>query len=760
MSIHILGIRHHGPGSARNVKTFLEQLQPDIVLVEGPPEGDDLLRWAQHSELKPPVAILAFRPDKPAQAVFYPFAEFSPEWQAIQYGATHSVPVRFMDLPLVYRFAWESEQLPPAEGLESAGSAPVEEERTDALYDHRDPLRHLAEAAGFNDGERWWDQMFEQRVNNEGIFEAVGEAMRSLRQVLPEKESRSERLREAHMRKVIRQAEKDGHQKIAVVCGAWHAPALETMPKQKDDDALLKGLAKVKVETTWIPWTYDRLSFASGYGAGILSPGWYHHVWNFPNDDGTQWLTNVARLFRGRDMDTSVAHIIEAVRLAESLASLRGRSKAGLDELNEAALAVLCGGEPVLLELIRGALIVSDTIGTVPSAIPKPPLLQDVEKTQKRLRMPAEAGIKELLLDLRESLHLERSIFLHRLLLLDITWGHPQHVRGKGTFKEQWQLKWEPEYSIRIIEKGNWGNTLEEAATQYVAHEAGAAATLSVVSGLLEKVIPAALAGATEALIARIDGLAAATGDVLQLLEVLPALATASRYGNVRQTDQEMLLGILQSMIARVCVSLPPACVSIDEDAAATITVHLHQLSDTIALLDIPEQRQAWNETLQRIADHSQTAPLVSGYSTRLLADAKVIDGEALEARFVRALSRAEHPAVAASWIEGFLKGSGSLLILDNRLWSLVNHWVRDLQEPDFVALLPLMRRTFSQFSHAERRKIGERARQEDGGTAPAEVLDTSSLDAARGQQGLPVVLQLLGLQRTSKATDEPALLP
>jgi hypothetical protein len=759
MSIHILGIRHHGPGSARNVKTFLEQLQPDIVLVEGPPEGDDLLRWSQHSELKPPVAILAFRPDKPAQAVFYPFAEFSPEWQAMQHGATRNVPVRFMDLPLVYRFAFESEHA-PAQGLESAGSGPVAEEDIDARLDYRDPLRHLAEAAGFSDGERWWDQMFEQRVNNDDIFEAVGEAMRSLRQMLPEKEDRTERLREAYMRKVIRQAEKDGHQKIAVICGAWHAPALETMPKQKDDEALLKGLAKVKVETTWIPWTYDRLSFASGYGAGILSPGWYHHIWNFPNDDGTQWMTNVARLFRSRDMDTSVAHIIEAVRLAESLASLRGRSKAGLDEMNEAALAVLCGGEPVLLALIHEALIVSDTIGTVPSAIPKPPLLQDVEKTQKRLRMPAEAGIKELLLDLRESLHLERSIFLHRLLLLDITWGHPQHVRGKGTFKEQWQLKWEPEYSIRIIEKGNLGNTLEEAATHYVIREAGTAVTLGVVSGLLEKVIPAALAGATEALIARIDGLAAATGDVLQLLEVLPALATVSRYGNVRQTDQEMLLGILQSMMARVCVSLPPACVSIDDDAAATITVHLHQLNDTIALLDIPEQKQAWNETLQRIADHGQTAPLVSGYSTRLLADARVIDGEELEARFARALSRAGNPAVAASWIEGFLKGSGSLLILDSRLWGLVNHWVRDLQETDFVALLPLMRRTFSQFSHAERRKIGEKARQDDAGIAPGEELDTTTLDPVRAWTGLPVVLQLLGLQQTGSITDESALQP
>ena len=65
MATHILGIRHHGPGSARNVKAFLEKLQPDIVLVEGPPEGDAMLQYINHPRLKPPVAILCYQPDAP-----------------------------------------------------------------------------------------------------------------------------------------------------------------------------------------------------------------------------------------------------------------------------------------------------------------------------------------------------------------------------------------------------------------------------------------------------------------------------------------------------------------------------------------------------------------------------------------------------------------------------------------------------------------------------------------------------------------------
>lgn len=751
MSIHVLGIRHHGPGSARNVKAFLEQARPDIILVEGPPEGDELLRWSAHSELKPPVAILAYRPDEPQRAVFYPFAVFSPEWQAIHFGAQNNVPVRFMDLPLIHKFALEKEEETGKD--DNISSAALHNSETSAEA-YRDPLRYLAEAAGFDDGERWWEHMFEHRTNNDSVFEAVHEAMQTLRAEIPERDSHIEKLREAYMRKIIRQAEKDGYGNIAVICGAWHAPVLVNMPKQKDDNDLLKGLAKVKVETTWIPWTYNRLTFASGYGAGIQSPGWYEHVWQHPNDDGTLWMAKVAKLFRSREMDTSTAHIIEAVRLAESITALRQLSKAGLDELNEATLAVLCNGEEILLRLIHDALIVSDTIGHVPHEVPKPPLLQDIEKTQKRLRVPAEAGIKELMLDLRETMQLERSVFFHRLLLIDISWAHIMQVSGKGTFKEQWQLKWEPEYSIRIIEKGNWGNTLEEAAANYVAHQAGEAGSLQAVCSLLEKTLPADLPKAVESLITRINNLAAATSDVVQLLEALPSLVSVSRYGNVRQTDQAMVLDIVNSMIARVFVSLPAACVGIDEEAAAKITEHVYQLNGSIALLNQEDQRQEWHATLRTICNHLHTAPAVAGYCTRVLCDAKVFEGEVLTSRFHFALSRSGNTSDAASWLEGFLKGSGTILLIDNRLWSLVDQWVKNLNEEDFIALLPLMRRTFSQFSHAERRKIGEKAKKGDASLPAAELVSDEHIDRERAMKAIPVVAALLGIERKIK-TDQ-----
>ena len=94
MSVHLFGVRHHGPGCARSLAEALAALAPDCILVEGPPEADALARFAGHADLVPPVALLLYAPADPQRAVFYPFAEFSPEWQALRYASEHGIDLR------------------------------------------------------------------------------------------------------------------------------------------------------------------------------------------------------------------------------------------------------------------------------------------------------------------------------------------------------------------------------------------------------------------------------------------------------------------------------------------------------------------------------------------------------------------------------------------------------------------------------------------------------------------------------------------
>ena len=105
MPVHVLGVRHHGPGSARSVAAALEELEPDAVVIEGAPELDAVAALAADPQMVPPVAGLVYALDSPSQAAFYPLASFSPEWVALGWALERGVPVRFADLPQANAFA-------------------------------------------------------------------------------------------------------------------------------------------------------------------------------------------------------------------------------------------------------------------------------------------------------------------------------------------------------------------------------------------------------------------------------------------------------------------------------------------------------------------------------------------------------------------------------------------------------------------------------------------------------------------------------
>ncbi|MFZ4632898.1 MAG: DUF5682 family protein, partial [Saprospiraceae bacterium] len=525
--ITILGIRHHGVGSAHQLRRRLQQIKPDIVLVEGPAEADSLLHLVGDARLQPPVALLCYDEARPSRSTFYPFTVFSPEWQAIQYANDQRIPVRMMDLPQAIRWAMDDEPEVPA--------------ADDDPDKPRDPLSYFARIAGFTDSEMWWEQQFEQafgRHTPEDHFEAVMLVMDTLRTSgVPSAFDAENTLREAWMAQTIRKAQREMYQNIVVVCGAWHAPALLKLEStEKDHEKLLKKLPKTRIKTgmTWIPWTNSRLSYLSGYGAGIYSPGWYGHLWENPEDQGERWLSKVARLFRDKKMDISTAHVIEAARLAVSLAGLREHSRPGLQEMNEATTTVMCMGDTILLDLVRRELIVGNQIGQVPADLPKLPLQADVEEQARKLRIPQTDFEKEWKLDLRNELDINRSIFFARLNILGVHWANQEHYQGKGTFREVWRVKWTPEMLVVLIERGIWGNTLDEAAGRFLSDEANNNTAVDQLAGMIAKAIPAALYAALEVILEKMQSAAALSADIAEMMRAILPLADLGRYGNVR----------------------------------------------------------------------------------------------------------------------------------------------------------------------------------------------------------------------------------
>ncbi|MFD7741161.1 DUF5682 family protein [Streptomyces sp. MJM8645] len=784
--VALLGIRHHGPGSARAVAAALERWRPDAVLIEGPPEADGIVHLAAGNGLVPPVALLAHAVDDPARAAFWPYAEFSPEWVAIRYGVERELPVRFIDLPAGYGLG------PAAEAAE-AGEAGEPGEPAGPVAD---PLALLAEAAGYDDPERWWEDVVEHRAPGAGgaddpdglaPFAAVAEAMAALR-AEGLGESRRDELREAYMRQQIRAARRAGHRRIAVVCGAFHVPALAVLPTVAHDRALLAALPrKVRTDITWVPWTHRRLSQATGYGAGVQSPGWYHHLFGTEGDPVPRWLARAAELLRAEDHPVSSAHVIEAVRLARTLAVLRGRPLAGLTETLDAVRAVLCEGSDVALELVRDRLVVGDALGEVPDAAPAVPLQRDLTRWQRTLRLKPEAAPKDLDLDLRKDTDAARSRLLHRLRLLGVDWGVPARsaVNSTGTFRESWRLCWQPEFAVRIAEAAQWGTTVEEAATGKAVGTARAAAELAELTGLVETCLLAGLAGALPAVMRVLADCAALDTDVAHLAGALPALVRALRYGDVRGTDHGALGEVATGLADRICVGLPPACVGLDAEGAAAMRGRLDEVHGAIGLLgpaarpepDAPEGPDApdgsagpdapaaspgpdgsealadrWAAALRSLARREPAggpatgAPgLLRGRAVRLLLDDGRLDSEEAAGRLRLVLSTANAPADAAGWIEGFLTGGGALLLHDPRLLALLDEWLTGVPGEVFTDVLPLLRRTFAGLEAGVRSTIGGRVAAGPLGEAPAALTPGGTLDRARADAAVPVVALLLG---------------
>ncbi|MCH2043352.1 MAG: DUF5682 family protein, partial [Saprospiraceae bacterium] len=389
----------------------------------------------------------------------------------------------------------------------------------------------------------------------------------------------------------------------------------------------------------------------------------------------------------------------------------------GITVLYEAVQTIFTGGDTAQLRLIEKKLIVGQRMGDVPDTVPMIPLQKDIDKQAKSLRIPKKTEAYWLKankerrkggLDLRKEHDRKQSHFLHRLNLLGITWGEEGQDTGRelGTMNEYWKIAWKPEFVLDIIEAGMWGNTLEEASVCLALNSAKHTQNLAELTELLDKVLKSDISKAIHFLISQLRKLAAVTQDIALLMGAIPSLVNILRYGDVRGTDLDTIEPILNELVPRICVSLPSTCSAVDEDAAKVIFKQLLNTQRALALYNNRLLLTVWYDTLQQVSQSPQANTLLRGLANRILWDAQEVNAEDMEQRMYLALSSTQDLLKIAQWIEGFLHGSGLLLIHNHKLWRLLDQWVSQLSAESFQMLLPILRRTFAQFAIPEREKM------------------------------------------------------
>lgn len=690
--VRLFGVRHHGPGSAWALETALAAFKPEKVLVEWPHDAASAMEGIFDPELVAPAAALIRATDGSGRAAFLPFAEFSPEWRALKWAAANGASAEAIDLPFGVRTAMEEDA--------SGGG---------------DPLGRLARAAGMEDGEAWWDRF----VEGAGApFEAVAEAMRALREDEAALGAR-EAAREWWMRRSLRSAAAEGG-RIAAVVGAWHVPALERWREDEPDAVLPAG---TPVACGWVPWSWERLRGGSGYGAGVRSPAWYALAWETrkkgagrTRERAARWLSKTAAALRSAGHDVSAAATVEAVRLAEEISALREEPQARLEILEEAARAVMTGGDGAVLARLDRELHAPHVVGRVPARLFAGSLEADLEAQCARWRLSKDAAEAEMSLDLRKDLDLGRSFLLHRLSMIGVAWGKGMGGGGKGTFKEAWRLRWTPEASCALAEASPSGTTIEEAAGAKGFSDLETAEDLAAACRVVENAMKAGLHGVLSAAADAAGRISAGTEGVADLAAALVPIVEAAKWGGVRGWKGTDLADLAFVLCARAAARLPAEAAGLADDACADLGAaaeagfHAAEELDSARIASGGAAAE-WIEALILVEGSEGAGAGMRGLSCRMLLDRGALMPGFAADRLRAALSPAYGAARGAAWLEGFLRGSAVVLLNDPPLLSAVRSWISGMEEDDFVAVLPLLRRAFSKVPEGERRSMSRASR-------------------------------------------------
>jgi hypothetical protein len=706
VGLRVYGVRHHGPGSARALARALAAQDPDHVVIEGPPEATAALASAADPALVPPVALSVRRKDEPTRGLVVPFAAWSPEWVAIRWALDRGATVVFADRATAARLA----------------------DPTSVAPDDEAALWQLADLGGAADIADWWDRHVEEVDGGPEIFDAVLDVMREARDGRPT-EPATER-REAALRLAARAARRVAERGVAVVCGAWHAPAVLREVPVGVDKAALAADDRAKMEVAWVPWSHRRLA-ADAYAAAQAAPGWAQCCFDAGLDAPVTYATRWVTAARAAGAEVGAAPTLDLIGIARGLATLRGRPRPSRVDLDDAAEAVLGSS---LAARIGDAVRVDDRLGSVPEP-ERTPLFRDVERALREVRLSRDAGHVEI--DLRDEIGARRSVVLHRLCALGLPFATEVEASSQGTFRERWRLAWSLDCDAVLAARSPWGDRVEAVAEGRLVDQARLDGRMDERCDALDRALRADLPVAADVLAGSLLKTAARGRDTVDLFRASVRVGRAARFGAAARVGAD-LVAVARALFDRGRLTLPEAARRLDDGAAAALIPGLVAATEAIGLIGAPDAHEAWSTLLGAMAVDQAVHPRLRGFVVRAGLDRDV--APAIERWWFEC--SAPDPADTAAWLEGLLSGGDAGLLYDLTLQQALDLWLTGLSSDGFDRAMPALRRAFATVDPDVKRRL----------VAPAPAVPDRRWNAARADSVLPALVELIGADALAMA--------
>lgn len=720
---NFFGIRHLSPACAYYVQEFLDRTSPKLVLIEGPSDLSELIEPLCSKEAVPPVAILAYTDEPPVKTVLWPFAEFSPEYQAILWAYRNKIPVRFCDLPAKVTLALEKEEEEELKRIQEEKQKKSDSEQENPQNDKFNVYDQLEEYLGVNI-DSFWEYNFEYNESFEDFMEAAVQYGGYLREF--SKENRYNQIREAYMRKVIAKAVEEGtaEEQISVITGAFHTMGLKGITYSKEDEKLLEKLPELSSKATLMPYSYYRLSSRSGYGAGSKAPGFYEILWENriagrQKDAAAQYLTMLAKFQREKGYGTSSAEVIEALRLSNTLADMRNGTNPSLEDLRDAAITCMGHGSFGEISLGCAAAEIGTKIGYLPKGVVCTSVQEDFQRQLKELKLERYLSpqVAELELDLRENLRvkseksafldLNRSFFLHRMRVLGIHFCKTlARSQDNATWAELWALQWNPEVEIEIVEASLKGDTILQAAQMELSTRLHQAENLNQAAEILSEAFLCGIPKVVDTAVLAVQNMAAECTAVMDIGNTLGILSSIMRFGNLRRLETGSFIPLMEALFLRFRLGLGNEAIC-DNSAADGMITAMEKVNAACLSHEFLKEEQ-WITLLGELADRDDINMKISGFSAAILTERGKFTNEVLAELISRRLSKGTPSSDGAGWFEGLSLKNRRSLISRLSLWEKLFEYVSELDEEEFKPALVCLRRTFSVFSPSEKADIAE----------------------------------------------------
>lgn len=660
-------------------------------------------------ETKPPIAVLAYTKEAPVRTILYPFAEYSPEYQAIQWCHNHHVTCRFIDLPSETFLAIPECGMQEAEGEECRMN----------VYEQLD------QQSGEDGHDTFWERVMEQAGSMEAYHMGANSFGANIRNLTAGRENdwAETVLREAYMRQQIKKAVDSGiePENIVVVTGSYHVEGLKSWQEADED---LSKMPKVGANHTLMPYSYYRLSTRAGYGAGNKAPAYYALLWEGlkkgePMYAVYSYLIRLAKYQREKGNPISSASVIEAVRLAMSLASLRGGTIASLRDLRDAAQTCIGEGSVSNIILATADTEIGTTIGALPDGVSRTSIQEDFYRQLKDLKLEKyrELTAQDLMLDLRENrrvsseksafIDLHRSFFLHRLRVIQVSFAQQQAVnQDNATWSEHWVVRWSPEAEIELVESALKGDTIDGAASFAMKERVENAAKMGDIALVIEDACCCGMEKAVGYATAALQKMAVDAASVEDLAKTAQRLSVVIQYGNIRRIDAKPLEPILKQLFYRACLILESACVCDDAASKAVLTA-VEQLNSVELAHDFLAHEE-WIKVLNNISERDDLNTKLSGFAAAILLERGNMNTQQLRTEVSRRLSKGIPADLGAGWFEGLAMKNRYALIARLSLWESLNDYLVTLDDEEFKRALVFLRRAFADFSAVEKDQIAE----------------------------------------------------